>query len=119
MRVLSLRFCAVSPEAQALAEFFNKLGLKPAALDPACGVEPASLGGAIFAAGDSWIEVWPEGHEMPAGLMLQLVVDDAEAFAAHARAQGLDPQGPMDAHGERIFFAQAPGGLQLSFQSKL
>ena len=75
--------------------------------------------GAIFLAGDSWIELWPEGPGMPAGTMLQIVVDDAEAFAAHARAHGLAPDGPMDAHGERIFFLKAPDGAQVSCQSAL
>ena len=56
---------------------------------------------------------------MPAGIMLQIEVDDADAFAAHAKANGLEAQGPMDAHGERIYFFKAPTGLQVSFQSKL
>ena len=75
--------------------------------------------GAVFPAADSWIEIWPEGPEMPAGIMLQIVVDDADAFAAHAKTNGLDPQGPMDAHGERIYYLKAPSGLQISFQSSL
>ncbi len=51
--------------------------------------------------------------------MLQLVVDDADAYAEKAKAGGLSPQGPMDAHGERIYFLTLPGGLQMSFQSRL
>jgi len=47
------------------------------------------------------------------------VVDDAAAFAAHAKKNGLDPQGPVDAHGERIYFLQAPSGLPITFQSTL
>ena len=70
-------------------------------------------------AGDSWIEVWPEGPGMPAGIMLQIVVDDADAWAERARANGLKPQGPTDAHGERIYYLQAPGGLPIAFQSRL
>ena len=55
---------------------------------------------------------------MPACTMLQLVVDDADAWAARARENGLDPHGPMDAHGERIYFLQAPTGLPVTFQSR-
>ena len=40
---------------------------------------------------------------MPAGIMLQVEVDDADAVAEQARSQGLNPQGPMLAHGERIY----------------
>jgi hypothetical protein len=56
---------------------------------------------------------------MPAGLMLQLVVDDADAIAANARENGVEVQGPMEAHGEKIYFAVAPGGLSISFQEVL
>lgn len=120
MKVLAIRFCTVSPEAAALAGFFGALGVPQMDLS---GILPApadgSFGGAIFTATDSWIEVWPEGPGMPPGTMLQIVVDDAEAFAAHARSNGLAPEGPMDAHGERIFFLKAPGGLSVAFQSAL
>ena len=73
----------------------------------------------MFPAGSGWIEIWPEGPELPAGILLQIVVDDAVEFAAHARKNGLDPQGPVDAHGERIYFLQAPSGLPITFQSAL
>ena len=46
------------------------------------------------------------------------LVDDADAFAAQARKNGLAPKGPMDAHGERIYMLEGPDGLQMSFQSK-
>ena len=75
--------------------------------------------GAVFPAGESWIEMWPQSQEMPAGIMLQIVVDDADEMAARARENGLEPQGPTDAHGERIYYVQAPTGLPVSFQSKL
>lgn len=117
MRVLSIRFCHVSPEAEAIAAVMKALALPQRSLDDV--IPPGSPGfpGAIFLAGESWIEVWPQGPGMPPGTMLQVVVDDADAFAAHARANGLAPQGPMDAHGERIYFLGLPGGLQMSFQS--
>ena len=56
---------------------------------------------------------------MPAGLMLQIVVDDADAVAETAKGNGIDIQGPMEAHGEKIYFAVAPGGLSVSFQEVL
>ena len=118
MKVLSIRFCAVDPEAESLAAFFDKLGLARRDMGD-CGAAEASFSGAVFPAGDSWIELWPDGPDMPAGTMLQVVVDDADAFAENAKQNGLDPQGPMDAHGERIYFIDTPTGLQLSFQSKL
>jgi len=50
---------------------------------------------------------------------LQIVVDDADAVAANAKANGIEVQGPMKAHGEKIYFAVAPGGLSVSFQEVL
>jgi hypothetical protein len=116
MEVLGIRFCSVSNDAEAVADFLDKgLGLprRPLgdAADPFCG--------AVFPAGESWVEVWQQAEGMPAGIMLQIVVDDADAWAEQARANGLQPSGPMDEHGERIFFLTAPGGLAVSFQSKL
>ncbi len=116
MKVLGIRFCSVSPEAEAMAEFFaNGLGLPERDL----GYEGEGFGGAVFPAGESWVEIWKDGPQMPAGVMLQIVVDDADAVAETARGNGLEPQGPMDAHGERIYFIEAPGGLNVSFQSRL
>jgi hypothetical protein len=118
VQVLGIRFCSVSPEARALAGFFTALGMPQMKLD---GFESEGEGfsGAIYPAGASWIEIWKQGPGMPEGAMLQVIVDDADAFAAHARAHGIEPQGPSDAHGERIYFAKAPGGLQVAFQSRL
>ena len=117
MKVLGIRFCAVSAEAEKMAAFFRSLGLPERNMKP-CDLPPSSaFSGAIFPAGSSWIEVWKQGPEIPAGIMLQVIVDDADAFAEHARKNGLDPKGPMDAHGERMYFLQGPGGLQVSFQS--
>ena len=117
MKVLGIRYCAVSGQAKELAGFFGDgLGL------PAQPVDDAGSGefcGAIFPAGESWIEVWPDAVGMPEGVMLQVVVDDADAWAEQARSNGLDPKGPNDMHGERIYYLNAPGGLAVSFQSKL
>ena len=118
MKVLGIRYCAVDPAAESLAGFFDKLGLARRDMGDCDGGE-SSFSGAVFPAGDSWIEIWPDGPDMPAGSMLQVVVDDADAFAEHAKKNGLEPQGPMDAHGERIYFIGTPTGLQMSFQSKL
>jgi hypothetical protein len=113
MQVLGIRYCAVSPEATEQVAFLAKLGL------PKTDYNEGGVEGAVFPAGTSWVELWKASADMPASTMLQVVVDDADAFAAHARANGLSPQGPTDAHGERIYFLQAPGGLAVSFQSKL
>lgn len=115
MKLLGIRFCTVTNEAEALADFLGSgLGLEAMDMGSSEG-----FSGAVFPAGDSWIEMWPELEGMPAGIMLQLVVEDADALAEQARARGLEPQGPTEAHGEKIYFIQAPGGLAMSFQSKL
>lgn len=118
MKVLGIRFCTVSDEAEQIAAFLgNGLGLLKTPMPGADAID--GFPGAVFPAGESWVEVWATGPEMPAGIMLQIVVDDADAWAENARQNGLTPQGPTDAHGERIYFLQAPGGLPVSFQSKL
>ncbi len=120
MKVLGIRYCTVSPEAKALANFFKALSMSELKFDGIQSDPDADdFFGSIFSASESWIEVWKPGEGMPAGTMLQIVVDDADAFAAHAKANGLTPDAPMDAHGERIYMIKAPGGLQMSFQSKI
>ncbi len=101
-------------DAQAVAGVLAAIGLPQRKLDDLPGLEPTDgFVGAIFPAGDSWIELWPEGPGMPAGTMLQVVVDDADAFASQAARNGLAPKGPMDAHGERIYFLKLPDGTQI------
>lgn len=120
MKTLAIRHCIVHPEAAALAGFLDKLGLNRREMsDCDDATNNGAFSGAIFPAGDSWIEAWTASPEMPACTMLQIVVDDADAFATRARAEGLELIGPTDAHGERIYFAQAPGGVQLTVQSAL
>jgi len=120
MKVLGIRYCSVSPQAKAIATFLTALGMPQRKLDdPGLPVTEDGFAGAIFPAGDSWIELWPPGPGMPEGMMLQVIVDDSEAFAKHAVANGLTPEGPMDAHGERIYFLKTPDGMQMSFQSAL
>jgi hypothetical protein len=116
MKILGFRYCSVSPHAAAQADFFDKLGM-PRMPIPDFGIAVDGFGGAIFPAGASWLELWPVGPQMPEGVMLQIVVDDVEAFAA--RGKGLEATGPQDAHGERIYFLKAPGGLSISIQSAL
>ena len=107
MKVLGIRYCSVSPDSSSLATFFDALGLSRKDLSEfGIGDEPFS--GAVFPAGESWIELWPQGPEMPTSAMLQIGVDNSEEFAENARANGLRPQGPMNAHGERIYMLQAP-----------
>ncbi len=116
MKVLGIRYCTVSKQAEAIASFLGETGLGLPARDMGAS---ETFQGAVFPAGDeSWVEVWPEMEGFNAMTMLQVVVDDADAFAEQARANGLDPKGPMDAHGERIYMLEGPDGLQMSFQSK-
>ena len=116
MKLLGIRYCTVSKQAEAIAGFLGAAGL---------GLPERDMGasdtfqGAVFPVDDSsWVEVWPEMEGFNAMTMLQVVVDDADAFAAQARKNGLAPKGPMDAHGERIYMLEGPDGLQMSFQSK-
>ncbi len=116
MKFLGIRFCSVSDDAEELASFLGDgFGLPERKMTE----DGSPFSGAVFPAGESWIEVWPEAPGMPAGIMLQIVVDDADAWAENARNNGLEPTGPMDAHGERIYYLKPPGGLSVSFQSKL
>lgn len=116
MKVLGIRFCQVSKDSEAFASFLGDgLGWQPKDI----GMDGSQFNGAVFPAGNSWVELWPTDDSSSGMTMLQLVVDDADAFAAHARQKGLDPQGPTDAHGERIYMITAPGGMAMSFQSKL
>ena len=117
MEVLRIRFCTVTPEAAELTKFFQNLGLTRKDLSEHIQSDDFCCG--IFPAGSSWIEVWPVSENAPAGTMLQIIVDDADAFAEHARLHGLAPQGPTDANGERIYSLQAPSGLAVTFQSSL
>ena len=122
MQILGMRFCRVAKkdDAAGLADMLGKLGLKARDL----GLDNADgFPGAVFPIEhnkeNSWIEIWPATGEMPELSMLQIIVDDADAFAEQARKNGLDPKGPDDAHGERIYYLEAPGGFPVSFQSKL
>ncbi|TQV76505.1 hypothetical protein FLL45_00650 [Aliikangiella marina] len=122
MELLGIRFCSVNNQAEKEIDFFeNGLGLKNSFKDMQDVEGMEGFFGGIFSTKDgaSWAEIWPSGEQMPAGLMLQLVVDNADSLAQHAEKQGLDPQGPVDAHGERIYYIQSPSGLNMSFQSKL
>ena len=116
MKVLGIRYCTVSKQAEAIAQFLGAGGLGLPERD--MGASDA-FQGAVFPASDSsWVEIWPEMEGYGAMTMLQVVVDDADAFAENAGKNGLDPKGPMDAHGERIYMLEGPDGLQMSFQSK-
>lgn len=119
MKPLSIRFCAVSPEADQLVEFLG-LGLGFPCTAKPLGNDPDGPQGGVFPTqGESSIEIWKDGTGMPAGIMLQVVVEDADAVAEHARANGLQPKGPMLTRGEKIYYLLAPGGLAMTFQSKL
>lgn len=114
MKVRAIRFCSVSAQSDELIRFLRDgLGL------PAREASDHASEGAVFPAGESCIEIWKEGPDMPAGMMLQILVDDADSLAQQARANGLEPEGPLDAHGERAYFLLAPTGLPVTFQSSL
>lgn len=119
MNVLGIRFAVVNKEAQALAEFLGEKGLGLPDQDLGMG-DAEGFFGAVFPAGaHSWIEMWQEGEGMEATIMLHIVTDNADAWAEQAKANGLNPHGPTDAHGERIYYLQGPGGLPIAFLSKL
>ncbi len=123
MKVLGIRFCKVAPAAdvKAVADLLGEKGFGLTAMDFGA-VEGFS--GAVFPVGDepaglgSWIEFWAAGENMPEMTMLQIVVDDADAWAARAKNNGLDVKGPDDAHGERIYYLAGAGGLPIAFLSK-
>lgn len=117
MKPLGIRFCSVAPapESAGLAEMLRRLGMEENDMGGGDGFV-----GAVFETQEnSWVEMWPEAEGIPTGFMLQIVVEDADAVADVARANGLSPAGPVDAHGERIYYLTAPGGLPVSFQSRL
>ncbi|NQU48251.1 MAG: hypothetical protein HQ519_06360 [Planctomycetes bacterium] len=119
MKVLGIRFCAITPAADQLVEFLG-LGLGfPCVAKNLLSDDPDSPKGGLFPAGESRIEVWPEGEGMPPGIMLQVLVDDADEYAAIARQNGLQPRGPLLSQGEKIYSLLAPGGLAMTFQSKM
>ncbi len=114
--LLGIRFCEVADQAEGTAKVLRGLGLDERDM----GAGEGDFSGAVFPLTDlSWVETWPAGEGMPAGMMLQLVVSDADAYAAQARAAGLLLNGPVDAHGERIYYVRSPSGLSISFQSAL
>lgn len=124
MKVLGIRFCKVAKkeDAEGLAALLgeNGLGLTPTDMGPSDG-----FNGAVFPVDDvaakglgSWIELWPAGEQMPEMTMLQIVVDDADAWAERAKQNGVDVKGPDDAHGERIYYLEGPGGMPIAFLSK-
>lgn len=116
MDIIGVRFCTVSDKAKEDMAFFEQqLGLKNT-------LEPnEDYPGGVFATTDksSWVECWQASDEMPAGIMLQLIVENADEFAENAKSNGLEPYGPVDAHGERIYYIKTPSGVSMSFQSKI
>lgn len=124
MKVLGIRFCKVAhkDDAKALADMLGENGLGLTATDMG---QSEDFNGAVFPVDDaaakglgSWIEIWPAGEQMPEMTMLQIVVDDADAFAEQAKKNGLNVKGPDDAHGERIYYLEGAGGLPVAFLSK-
>ena len=121
MTILGIRFCTVRPEQEArdFATFLGPNGWNFPERDMSAD-QCEEFQGAVFPAGkSSWTEIWAASEHMPECTMLHVIVDDADAYAAQAKANGLTISGPMDSHGERIYFSEAPGGLQMAVLSKL
>ena len=125
MKVLGIRFCKVAQadDAKALAALLGEKGLGLSPMD--LGTGDGGFSGAVLPVDEgakqglgSWIEIWAAGEQMPEMTMLQIVVDDADAYAENARKNGLDVKGPDDAHGERIYYLEGAGGLPVAFLSK-
>ena len=125
MKVLGIRFCKVakSDDAEKLADMLGEKGFGLKATDMG---QSEQFQGAVFPVGESdtpsqgsWIELWPAGEHMPEMTMLQIVVDDADQWAEQAKKNGVEVKGPDDAHGERIYYMDGPGGLPIAFQSKV
>ncbi len=120
-----LSFVGDAEQSLALSKILSALGVPPKAVYSRQMLEVDDLtdddfSGAVFAADEiNWVEIWAELPNVPKGFMLQLIVDDADAFAENARQNGLDPQGPVESHGERIYYLMTPIGLPISFQSIL
>ena len=125
MKVLGIRFCRVAKRenAEALSKMLGPEGLGIPKRLLSHDLPRDSFQGAVFPveanADHSWIEVWPASAEMPEMVMLQIIVDDADAWAQQARDNGLDPKGPDIAHGERIYYLEGPSGLPIAFASKV
>jgi len=115
MSILGIRFCNVSEQSNDDVEFFEKkLGLINSL------TTSDEFSGGVFSTQDksSWVECWQASEQMPPGIMLQLVVEDADKFAEKAKSNGVEAYGPVDAHGERIYYIKTPSGINMSFQSK-
>ncbi len=126
MKILGHRFCFVGekPHALDLSKTLAALGWDIGHVFTEKMLEGKTLddqdfSGAIFKVDeDSWVELWAELPNVPKGIMLQIIVDDADAFAQNAKTNGLEPQGPVESHGEKIYYLVSQSGLPISFQSR-
>ena len=57
MQVLGIRFCSVTPEAEALARFLDALGMPRRSMGKSVPNADDAFYKAVFPAGDSWAEV--------------------------------------------------------------
>jgi len=48
--------------------------------------------------------------------MLQILVDDADAWAERTYNNGFKPVSPMDIHKERAYYIEGPGSMPITFQ---
>ena len=75
MKLLGIRFCCVDEKAKEISAFLNE------GFDLTNNIDSTeAFAGGVFANedGNSWVEVWQSSKDMPEGIMLQLVVDDAD-----------------------------------------
>ncbi|WP_226580928.1 hypothetical protein [Halobacillus litoralis] len=114
MKVLGYRYVDVSDKSDDMVDFFqNKLGIENA------WTNTDEYRGGIFKAGDSWLEFWHKSECMVGVTMLQIVVDDADAFADYAKKQGTDIHGPIEEHGEKMYSLTAPNGMPVTILSSI
>lgn len=112
MKPTSIRLVLVSDAFSELEDFYvRKLGFDTEA-------DAHGMTGAVIDAGGSRLEVWAAGPDMPAGRMLQIVVEDVDGWADQARANGAELQGPFEAHGERMYALTAPDGMPVTVQAQ-
>lgn len=56
---------------------------------------------------------------MPEMTMLQVIVDDADEYAEYVKSNGVEVQGPMKEHGEKMYSLTAPNGMPVTIQSSV
>lgn len=114
LKLLGYRHVTVSEESEQMVDFFeNKLGLANS------WTETDKYSGGVFKSENSWLEFWGKSEDMPEMTMLQLIVDDADEFAACIKTSGVELNGPVEERGERIYSMTAPNRMPVTIQSSI